>query len=113
MLMRQSCNGWLISGNRRCISRESLCSQLEIIYRFDEAFVISNRLPGKYLICLLTWKNGDLKPSQLRNHSWKERQTRLDDLKATRWAKEKFGDAKETVQALNHYQTGHENHRLS
>jgi hypothetical protein len=46
-------------------------------------------------------KKGALKPKPVsKSVLWKEKaKSRLDGFKATRWAKEKFGDAKETVQA--------------
>jgi hypothetical protein len=46
-------------------------------------------------------KNDALKQKPISKSAlWKEKaKSKLDDLKATRWVKEKFGDAKETVQA--------------
>jgi len=46
-------------------------------------------------------KKGALKPKPVSKSTlWKEKaKSGLDAFKATRWAKEKFGDAKETVQA--------------
>ncbi|MDD5412897.1 MAG: hypothetical protein PHF31_16080 [Methylobacter sp.] len=65
---------------------------------------------------MLTWKNGDLKPKPaVKAVSWKEKaKSKLDDFKATRRAKEKFGDAKETVRQLrSFYQAGNKSPRLS
>ena len=47
--------------------------------------------------------NGDLKPKpDEKSLLWKEKaKAKLDEFKATRWVKEKFGDAKETVQAAD------------
>ena len=53
-----------------------------------------------YLLAELEEK-GALKPKPVAKSAlWKEKaKSRLDDFKVTRWAKEKYGDAKETVQA--------------
>lgn len=77
-------------------------SQQKLSIRFEEAVCDFNSL-ARQLFNLLAdlEKNGDLKPKPVaKSIPWKERaKSRLDDFKATRWAKEKFGDAKETVQA--------------
>ncbi len=77
-------------------------SQRKLSIRFDEA-VCDFRSLAKQLFNLLAVleEQGDLKPKPVtKSVQWKEKaKAKLDGLKATRWAKEKFGDAKETVQA--------------
>ena len=76
--------------------------QQKLSIRFDEA-VCDFKLLAKQLFNLLAdlEQNGGLKPKPVAKSAlWKEKaKAKLDDFKATRWAKEKFGDAKETVQA--------------
>lgn len=77
-------------------------SQQKLSIRFNES-VCDFKSLAKQLFHLLTEleKNGDLNPKPVSKSAlWKEKaKSRLDDFKATRWAKEKFADAKETVQA--------------
>jgi hypothetical protein len=77
-------------------------SQQKLSIRFEEAVCDFNSL-ARQLFNLLAdlEKNGDLKPKPVAKAvPWKEKaKFKLDNFKATRWAKEKFGDAKETVQA--------------
>jgi hypothetical protein len=77
-------------------------SQQKLSIRFEEAVCDFNSL-ARQLFNLLAdlEKNGDLKPKPVaKSVPWRERaKSKLDDFKAARWAKEKFGDAKETVQA--------------
>ena len=77
-------------------------SQQKLSIRFNES-VCDFKSLAKQLFQLLAdlEKTGALKPKPVSKSTlWKEKaKSRLDDFKATRWAKEKFGDAKETVQA--------------
>ncbi|MFA6164328.1 MAG: hypothetical protein WC685_12975 [Methylobacter sp.] len=77
-------------------------SQQKLSIRFEES-VCDFKSLAKQLFNLLAdlEKNGDLKPKPVaKSVPWKEKaKSKLDAFKATRWAKEKFGDAKETVQA--------------
>jgi hypothetical protein len=77
-------------------------SQQKLSIRFNESACDFKSL-AKQLFNLLAEleKNGDLNPRPVSiSDSWKEKvNARLDDFTVTRWAKEKFGDAKETVQA--------------
>jgi hypothetical protein len=77
-------------------------SQQKLSIRFEEA-VCDFKSLARRLFDLLTdlEKKGALKPKPVSKSAlWKEKaKSRLDDFKATRWAKEKYGDAKETVQA--------------
>jgi hypothetical protein len=77
-------------------------SQQKLSIRFEES-VCDFKSLARQLFHLLAdlEKKGDLKPKPVSKSSrWKEKaKSRLDAFKATRWAKEKFGDAKETVQA--------------
>jgi len=77
-------------------------SQQKLSIRFNES-VCDFKSLAKQLFDLLAdlEKKGDLKPKPVSKSAlWKEKaRSKLDDFKATRWAKEKFGDAKETVQA--------------
>ena len=76
--------------------------QQKLSIRFDEA-VCDFKSLAKQLFQLLAVleENGDLDPKPVSKSTlWKEKaKAKLDDFKVTRWAKEKFGDAKETVQA--------------
>ena len=76
--------------------------QQKLSIRFNEA-VCDFKSLAKQLFHLLAEleKNGALKPKPVSKSAlWKEKaKSGLDGFKATRWAKEKFGDAKETVQA--------------
>ncbi|TAN67001.1 MAG: hypothetical protein EPN17_12285 [Methylobacter sp.] len=77
-------------------------SQQKLSIRFDEA-VCDFKSLAKQLFHLLAdlEEKGALKPRPVsKSVLWKEKaKSKLDGFKATRWAKEKFGDAKETVQA--------------
>ena len=77
-------------------------SQQKLSIRFKES-VCDFKSVAKQLFDLLTdlEKKGDLKPKPVSKSTlWKEKvKAKLDGFKAGRWAKEKFGDAKETVQA--------------
>jgi hypothetical protein len=77
-------------------------SQQKLSIRFKES-VCDFKSLAKLLCDLLTdlEKKGDLKPKPVSKSTlWKEKaKAKLDAFKPTRWAKEKFGDAKETVQA--------------
>jgi len=77
-------------------------SQQKLSIRFEES-VCDFKSLAKQIFNLLAdlEKNGDLKPKPVaKSVPWKEKaKSKLDAFKATRWAKEKFGDAKETVQA--------------
>ena len=77
-------------------------SQQKLSIRFEES-VRDFKSVAKQLFDLLTdlEKKGDLKPKPVSKSTlWKEKaKAKLDAFKPTRWAKEKFGDAKETVQA--------------
>ena len=77
-------------------------SQQKLSIRFKES-VCDFKSVAKQLFDLLTnlEKKGDLKPKPVSKSTlWKEKaKAKLDAFKPTRWVKEKFGDAKETVQA--------------
>ena len=77
-------------------------SQQKLSIRFEES-VCDFKSLARQLFQLLAdlEKKGALKPKPVSKSAlWKEKaKSRLDDFKVTRWAKEKFGDAKETVQA--------------
>jgi hypothetical protein len=77
-------------------------SQQKLSIRFNES-VCDFKLLARQLFHLLAdlEKKGALKPKPVsKSAHWKEiAKSKLDDFKAIRWAKEKFGDAKETVQA--------------
>jgi hypothetical protein len=77
-------------------------SQQKLSIRFEES-VCDFKSLARHTFDLLAEleKKGALKPKPVSKSAlWKEKaKSRLDDFKATRWAKEKFGDAKETVQA--------------
>jgi len=77
-------------------------SQQKLSIRFEES-VCDFKSLARQLFDLLAdlEKKGALKPKPVSKSAlWKEKaKSRLGDFKATRWAKEKFGDAKETVQA--------------
>jgi hypothetical protein len=76
--------------------------QQKLSIRFQES-VCDFKSLAKHLFHLLDdlEKKGALKPKPVSKPAlWKEKaKSRLDDFKAAQWAKEKFGDAKETVQA--------------
>ena len=77
-------------------------SQQKLSIRFQES-VCDFKSLAKQLFDLLAdlETKGALRPKPVSKSAlWKEKaKSKLDDFKATRWAKEKFGDAKETVQA--------------
>ncbi len=77
-------------------------NQQKLSIRFNEADCDFKSL-ARQLFDLLTDLDtkGALKPTPVSTSTrWKEKaKARLDDFKITRWAKEKFGAAKETVQA--------------
>ena len=77
-------------------------SQQKLSIRFKES-VCDFKSVARQLFDLLTdlEKKGDLKPKPVSKSTlWKEKaKAKLDAFKPTRWVKEKFGDAKETVQA--------------
>ena len=77
-------------------------SQQKLSIRFNESVCDFKSLARQlfYLLADLE-KNGALKPKPISKSAlWKEKaKSKLDDLKTARWVKEKFGDAKETVQA--------------
>ncbi|WP_333877484.1 hypothetical protein [Methylobacter sp.] len=77
-------------------------SQRKLSIRFDEA-VCDFKSLARQLFNLLAEleKQGGLNPKPVAKPvSWKDKaKSGLNNFKATRWAKEKFGDAKETVQA--------------
>ncbi|MFU8789923.1 MAG: hypothetical protein ACNA7G_12910 [Methylobacter sp.] len=76
--------------------------QQKLSIRFDEAVCDFTSLARELFQLLATLEeSGALKPKPASNLlPWQEKaKTKLGDLKATRWVKEKFGDAKETVQA--------------
>jgi hypothetical protein len=77
-------------------------SQQKISIRFNES-VCDFKSLAKQLFHLLAdlEKKGALKPKPVSKPAlWKEKvKSKLDDFKAARWVKDKFGDAKETVQA--------------
>ena len=76
--------------------------QQKLSIRFNET-VCDFKSVAKQLFDLLTdlEKKGELKPKPVSKSTlWKEKaKAKLDAFKPTRWAKEKFGDANETVQA--------------
>ncbi len=76
--------------------------QRKLSIRFDE-YVCDFKSLARQLFNLLTEleSNGGLKPKpDEKLVLWKEKaKAKLDGFKATHWVKEKFGDAKETVQA--------------
>jgi len=76
--------------------------QQKLSIRFKES-VCDFKSVAKQLFDLLAdlEKKGDLKPKPVSKSTlWKEKaKAKLDAFKPTRWAKEKFGDAKETVHA--------------
>ena len=77
-------------------------SQQKLSIRFDESVCDFKSLAHQLFDLLVELeKKGGLKPKPVSKSAlWKEKaKSRLDDFKATRWAKEKFGDVKETVQA--------------
>jgi len=77
-------------------------SQQKLSIRFDESVCDFKSLAHQLFDLLVELeKKGGLKPKPVsKSAPWKEKaKSRLDDFKATRWAKEKFGDVKETVQA--------------
>ena len=77
-------------------------SQQKLSIRFDESVCDFKSLAHQLFDLLVELeKKGGLKPKPVSKSAlWKEKaKFRLDDFKATRWAKEKFGDVKETVQA--------------
>jgi hypothetical protein len=77
-------------------------SQQKLSIRFEESFCDFKSL-ARHIFDLLAEleKKGALKPKPVSKSAlWKEKaKAGLDDFKVTRWAKEKFGDAQETVQA--------------
>ena len=77
-------------------------SQKKLSIRFNES-VCDFKSLARQLFHLLAdlEKNDALKQKPISKSAlWKEKaKSKLDDLKATRWVKEKFGDAKETVHA--------------
>lgn len=77
-------------------------SQRKLSIRFDET-VCDFKSLAKQLFSLLADldEQGCLKPTPIaKSIPWREKaKSKFDDFKATRWAKEKYGDAKETVQA--------------
>jgi hypothetical protein len=76
--------------------------QQKLSIRFDEAACDFKSLARQLFQLLANLeKNGDLIPKPVsKSVLWKEKvKSKLDGFKATRWAKEKFGVAKETVQA--------------
>ena len=77
-------------------------NQQKLSIRFNEA-VCDFKSLARQLFDLLTDLDtkGALKPAPVSTSTrWKEKaKARSDDFKVTRWAKEKFGAAKETVQA--------------
>jgi hypothetical protein len=77
-------------------------SQQKLSIRFNEAVCDFKSLARQLFHLLADLEKKDaLRPKPVSKSAlWKEKaKSRLDDFKATRWAKEKFGDAKETVQA--------------
>ena len=77
-------------------------NQQKLSIRFNESFCDFKSL-ARQLFHLLAEleKNGALTPKLASKSAlWKDKaKAKLEDFKATRWAKEKFDDAKETVQA--------------
>ena len=77
-------------------------SQQKLSIRFNEVVCDFKSLARQLFDLLADLETkGSLKPKPvLKSARWKEKaKSRLDDFKVTRWAKEKFGAAKETVQA--------------
>jgi len=77
-------------------------SQQKLSIRFQESICDFKALAKQLFVLLVDLeKQGALKQKPVsKSVQWKEKaKSKLDDFKATRWAKEKFGDAKETVQA--------------
>ena len=77
-------------------------SQQKLSIRFQESVCDFKSLARQLFDLLADLETtGALKPKPISKSAlWKEKaKSKLDDFKATRWAKEKFGDAKETVQA--------------
>jgi hypothetical protein len=77
-------------------------SQQKLSIRFNEVVCDFKSLARQLFDLLVDLETkGSLKPKPvLKSARWKEKaKSRLDDFKVTRWAKEKFGAAKETVQA--------------
>ena len=77
-------------------------SQQKLSIRFQESICDFKSL-ARQLFDLLAEleEKGALQPKPVAKSTlWKEKaKSRLDDFKVTRWAKEKYGDAKETVHA--------------
>lgn len=77
-------------------------NQQKLSIRFNES-VCDFKSLAKRLFDLLAdlESSGGLNPQPVsKTAQWKEKaKAKIDGLKVTRWAKEKFGDAKETVQA--------------
>ena len=77
-------------------------SQHKLSIRFEESFCDFKSLARQLFDLLVELEEkGALKPKSVaKSVLWKEKaKARLDNFKVTRWAKEKYGDAKETVQA--------------
>ena len=77
-------------------------SQQKLSIRFNESVCDFKSLARQLFHLLAELEiNGALKPKPVsKSVLWKEKaKAKLDTFKAARWAKEKFGDAKETVQA--------------
>ena len=77
-------------------------SQQKLSIRFNESVCDFKSLARQLFQLLAELEiNGALKPKPVsKSVLWKEKaKAKLDTFKAARWAKEKFGDAKETVQA--------------
>ncbi|MGZ8943988.1 MAG: hypothetical protein ACXW1W_01025 [Methylococcaceae bacterium] len=77
-------------------------SQQKLSIRFNEVVCDFKSLARQLFDLLADLETkGSLKSKPvLKSARWKEKaKSRLDDFKVTRWAKEKFGAAKETVQA--------------
>jgi len=76
--------------------------QQKLSIRFEESVCDFKSLARQLFDLLAELEiKGALKPKPVSKSAlWKEKaKSRLDDFKVTRWAKEKFGDAQETVQA--------------
>lgn len=73
-------------------------NQHKLSIRFIESVCDFNKLAGQLVLLLQTLdEKGALKPKPaLKPEHWTDK---LDDFKAARWAKEKYQDAKETVEA--------------
>jgi len=77
-------------------------SQQKLSIRFNESVCDFKSLARQLFHLLAELEiNGALNPKSVsKSVLWKEKaKAKLDTFKAARWAKEKFGDAKETVQA--------------